>query len=381
MPSNAARRIKSISYARYGYYFIIPFFIVYILFQFWPLIQTFIIAFYGNTDLSLLSDSGGRLKNKDYTDDFVGLQNVSELLFGQFNDTASIAVKGNSETFWKSLGNTVILWFGNFLPQICLSLLLAVWCTDAKVKITGKGFFKVVMYLPNIITAASVAALFKTLLDDTKGFPGPVNSFLMDMAGKDIEFAQPFTFIDTRLPESAGGTPWLPRASVMFIQTWLWFGNTMIMLMSGIMGINGSLFEAADIDGASSFQVFRHITLPLLRPIMLYTLVTSMIGGLQMFDIPLLYRSGPTMSTVSPDLRTIAIYIFERFQSGKVRNAWGYAGAASVLLFIVTSILGALAFYINRDKDAIAKRKQVKKLIKQQKMKQQKATLGGYSGL
>jgi multiple sugar transport system permease protein len=371
MPSNAARRIKSISYARYGYYFIIPFFIVYILFQFWPLVQTFIIAFYGNTDLAMIRPGEGRSPALNYTDDFVGLQNVQVLLFGSDN----LGEQGNSEEFWKSLGNTIILWFGNFLPQITLSLLLAVWFTDAKIKIKGKGFFKVVMYLPNIITAASVAALFKTLLNDTPGSPGPINALFMDIAGRDL--SEPFTFVKAL----SGSSPWLPRASVMFIQTWLWFGNTMIMLMSGIMGINGSLFEAADIDGASSFQVFRHITLPLLRPIMLYTLVTSMIGGLQMFDIPLLYRNGPTMGAVSPELQTIAVFIYRRFQAGKDTNAWGYAGAASVLLFIATSLLGALAFYINRDKDAIAKKKQIKKLIKQQKMKQQKATLGGYSGL
>jgi multiple sugar transport system permease protein len=199
----------------------------------------------------------------------------------------------------------------------------------------------------------------------------------MELAGKDLKMDQPFTFI----ADIHSAQPWLPRASVMFIQTWLWFGNTMLMLMSGIMGINNSLFEAADIDGASSFQIFRHITLPLLRPIMLYTLVTSMIGGLQMFDIPLLFRSGPSMSDINDNIKTIAVFIYSKFQSDNVKNAWGYAGSASIILFIMTSILGAIAFYINRDKDAIAKKKQIKKLIKQQKAKQQKATLGGYSGL
>ncbi|GHU55051.1 sugar ABC transporter ATP-binding protein [Clostridia bacterium] len=377
MPSNAARRIKSISYARYGYYFIIPFFIVYILFQFWPLIQTFIIAFYGNTDLGNVNGDGSRIQNLKYTDEFVGFQNISELLFNNNNESAGRSIRVNSTDFWQSLENTLILWIGNFLPQISLSLLLAVWFTDAKIKIKGKGFFKVIMYLPNIITAASVAALFKTLLDDTPKFPGPVNGFFMDLLGRDLKADQPFTFIANITSEQ----PWLPRASVMFIQTWLWFGNTMLMLMSGIMGINGSLFEAADIDGANSWQVFVHITLPLLRPIMLYTLVTSMIGGLQMFDIPLLFRQGPTFASVNPNLRTIAVFIFSKFQADKVKNAWGYAGAASVILFVMTSILGTIAFYINRDKDALAKKKQIKKLIKQQKIKAQKATLGGYSGL
>ena len=100
----------------------------------------------------------------------------------------------------------------------------------------------------------------------------------------------------------------------MFIQTWMWFGNTMIMLMSGIMGINPSLFEAASIDGASSGQVFRKITLPLLSPIMVYTLVTSMIGGLQMFDIPYLYHKGTSINT---DLETVAVFIYRNFHTGQ----------------------------------------------------------------
>ena len=93
----------------------------------------------------------------------------------------------------------------------------------------------------------------------------------------------------------------------MFIQTWMWFGNTMIMLMSGIQGINPSLFEAASIDGATSGQVFRKITLPLLSPILAYTLVTSMIGGLQMFDIPYLYHKDP--NKVKDHLKTVAVII------------------------------------------------------------------------
>ncbi|MDR0918406.1 MAG: sugar ABC transporter permease [Oscillospiraceae bacterium] len=377
MPSNAARRIKSISYARYGYYFILPFFIVYILFQLWPLIQTFIIAFYGNSDPTAIATGGSRNPAKSYTDEFIGLQNITDLLFNSDNTLIDRNRSSTSTAFWTALGNTCVLWFGNFIPQILLSLLLAVWFTDSKIKIAGKGFFKVVMYLPNIITAASVAALFKVLLNDADGFPGPINMVLMDIAGKDVALDRPFSFIQN----ISDLQPWLPRASVMFIQTWLWFGNTMLMLMSGIMGINGSLFEAADIDGASSFQVFRHITLPLLRPIMLYTLVTSMIGGLQMFDIPLLYRSGAAISNVNPNLKTIAIFIYQKFNGDKASIALGFAGAASVILFVITSVLGAIAFYINRDKDAIAKKKQIKRLIQQQKIKQQKSTLGGYSGL
>lgn len=329
MASAAQKKIRSISYAKYGYFFILPFFIVYLFFQMWPLINTFILSFQGN----------GKNINE-----FVGLENFQQLLFG-----GGRAAKAVHEKFIKVMGNTLLVWIGNFIPQIILSLSLAVWFTDSRLKVKGKGFFKVVMYMPNIITAASVAALFLSLFGESQY--GAINSFLMH-AGI-IE--EPIMFV-TGVSQS--------RGMVMFIQCWMWFGNTMIMLMSGIMGINPSLFEAANIDGASGRQVFMRVTLPLLRPIMLYTLVTSMIGGLQMFDIPYLYVKGtqPNNST-----KTIAVFIYEHFHLA-VPN-YGWSAAASVLLFVVTIVLGTITFYMNRDKDEIAKKKQLKKLIKQAKLK------------
>lgn len=340
MASAAQRRIKAISYAKYGYMFIAPFFLVYCFFQIWPLIYTFILSFKGNQAENAL---------------WVGLDNYSTILLGQGK---AAGAAGTQEEFFRSLGNTFILWFGNFIPQILLSLLLAVWFTDAKVKLPGKGFFKVVMYMPNIITAASVAALYVNLFGDTTNYF--VNSTLVKLH----LVAAPIAFIKG---------PVASKIMVMFIQTWLWFGNTMIMLMSGIMGINPSLFEAADIDGANSSQQFFRITLPLLQPIMVYTLVTSMIGGLQMFDIPYLYHNG---ANFNKQLETVAVYIYYNFNKGTVEQAnYGYAGAASIIIFIITAILGSITFYMNRDKDAIAKKKQRKKAEKQYKAKMKQGGL------
>lgn len=338
MASAAQSKIRSISYAKYGYFFILPFFLVYFFFQLYPLINTFILSAYGDG------------KN---VDQFLGLQNFQSILFG--GDRRADALQS---TFRQVLLNTLIVWIGNFVPQIILSLLLAVWFTDSRLKIKGKGFFKVVMYMPNIVTAASVAALFLSLFGESEF--GAVNSFLIDIGV--VDRSDPIRFV-TGMTQS--------RAMIMFIQCWMWFGNTMIMLMSGIMGINPSLFEAANIDGASSGQVFRKITLPLLRPIMLYTLVTSMIGGLQMFDIPYLYVKG---TQENPHTRTVAVFIFEHFHQSNPN--YGTSATASVLLFIITAILGSITFYMNRDKDEIAKKKQVKKLIKQAKQRSK-----GFGGL
>ena len=349
MASAAQKRIKSISYAKYGYFFILPFFIVYFFFQLYPLINTFIVSFYGNgPDVEKV----------------VGFENYKVLLFGG-NRRESVI----SKAFFEGLSHTLIIWVGNFIPQIALSLSLAVWFTEANLKIPGKGFFKVVMYLPNIITAASVAVLFLQLCGESESNPGFINMLLSKMGIVEYNPASklydPILFVEGI---------WESRFVVMFIQTWMWFGNTMIMLMSGIQGINPSLFEAASIDGASSGQVFTKITLPLLSPIMAYTLVTSMIGGLQMFDIPFLYSE-----TQNPDddLRTVAVLIYQYFHAQQDENKMGYAGAASVLLFFITLVLGLIAFYITRDKDEIAKKKQRKKIAKQ--LKQENKQFGGFS--
>ncbi len=340
MASAAQRRIKSISYAKYGYMFIAPFFLVYAFFQIWPLIYTFILSFKGN---------------QSNCDAWVGLDNYTTILLGQGLAAGAANVKAE---FLQALGQTFILWFGNFVPQILLSLLLAVWFTDAKIKLPGKGFFKVVMYMPNIITAASVAALYVNLFGDSERYF--INALLMHGFGME----NPIKFLSTA--SSA-------RALVMFIQTWLWFGNTMIMLMSGIMGINPSLFEAADIDGANSTQIFFKVTLPLLQPIMVYTLVTSMIGGLQMFDIPYLLRTG---SQYSKNLETVAVFVYANFNNGPANvSNYGLAGAASMIIFVITAILGSITFYMNRDKDEIAKKKQRKRAEKQYKAKMKQGGL------
>ena len=339
MASAAQRRIRSISYAKYGYFFILPFFLVYCFFQLYPLFNTFYLSFFGN--------------GKKF-DDFVGLQNFQALLFGTGMGRTSSAIH---ETFIQTLGNTFIVWIGNFIPQIVLSLALAVWFTDAKLKIKGKGFFKVVMYMPNILTAASIAALYLSLFAESKY--GPVNNLLMSIG-----------IIDNPIKFVTG--VWQSRGMVMFIQCWMWFGNTMIMLMSGIMGLNPSLFEAANIDGASSGQVFRKITLPLLSPMMLYTVVTSMIGGLQMFDIPnLLVKNGGPNEIA----KTAAVFIYEHFREKMPNPNYGFSAAASVILFFITIILGSVAFYMNRDKDELAKKKERKANMKALKAKQK--GLGG----
>ena len=133
-----------------------------------------------------------------------------------------------------------------------------------------------------------------------------------------------------------------------YVLWWMWFGNTTLLLISGVLGIDPGLFEAADIDGATGWKKFRYITLPLLKPIMLYTLVTSAIGGLQMYDIPALFNVPETGLVGLPDDKTttMAMYIMRLYNSDV-----GKAAAVSVVLFIITLVVSLILFATMSDSE------------------------------
>ena len=144
-----------------------------------------------------------------------------------------------------------------------------------RLKLKGSRFFKTVIYLPNLIMASAFSMLFFTLFSDG----GPINSILMQIG----IISEPYKFL-----ANTGSA----RGLIALMNCLMWFGNTTILLMAGMMGIDTSLFEAAEVDGATSTQVFFKITLPLLRPILIYVVITSLIGGLQLFDVPQILTNG-----------------------------------------------------------------------------------------
>lgn len=315
---------NGMNYARYGYFFSIPFIAAFLIFSLYPTIYT---AFLGFTDAKGLTQTtynvlkGGEIfKNYDTV-----LHNPS---------------------FITSLKNTISIWIMNFIPQITMALLLTSWFTSHSVELKGKGFFKVVFYMPNIITAASVAILFNALFS----YPvGPVNDFLTTLK-----------FVDGPVNFSISKTA--ARVIVAFIQFWTWYGNTMIVLISGVLGISPDIFEAADIDGANGVQTFFLITIPNLKTVLLYTLVTSLVGGLNMYDIPQLFLGG------GPDNATLTTSVFIYNQAFSGSYMYARASAASMIMWIIIVLCSAVLFFIMRDKDEIAKEKERKAAIKKAKM-------------
>jgi len=310
-------KIKN-KYAKYGYLFSLPFVITFLIFSLYPILYTLRISF---SDLQGVSTGDINILSNPF-------QNYIDML--------------NDPIFITSLRNTVFLWIVNFIPQILLATILAAWFTNKLLNVKHSGLFKTLFYMPNIITAASVAILFGAIF----GAPiGPLNDLFIRLG-----------FIDA--PIHFFRNPGVAQGTVAFIQFWMWYGSTMIIMIAGINGISPTLFEAAAIDGANGLQTFFKVTLPQLKPIVLFTLVTSFIGGMQMFDIPMLLvdRSGPDNATL-----TTAVFIYNQaFGSSRM---WNRAAAASMILFAVCAVIAGLLFFFFRDKDMIAS----KRVIKRQK--------------
>ncbi|RZT16510.1 carbohydrate ABC transporter permease [Fictibacillus sp. BK138] len=280
---------------RYGYVFIAPFWIIFLVFSIYPVLLTFYYSF------TNYSGSGEA--------QVVGLANYKRLLTDTY--------------FVEAFFNTWKIWGVNFALQIGLALILAMIFSDMRMKLKGLAFFRSIFYLPNLITISSVALLFGILLDWQHG---SLNMMLMKLG----IISDPINWLNE---------PTTAQLSVSLILTWMWFGHSFIVVMAGVSGISKDYYEAALIDGANRWQTFSKITIPLLKPILLYIMITSLIGGLQLFDLPMLLTDG----IGSPDgsLNTMVLYLYN--QAFKYNN-YGYAAAVAYGLFVITLIFSAFIF-------------------------------------
>ncbi|WP_128895310.1 carbohydrate ABC transporter permease [Longirhabdus pacifica] len=286
--------MKNINYK--GYYFIAPFFIVFLIFNVYPVFLTFYYTFtqyegYGKPT-------------------FIGLDNYARIITDTY--------------FLEAFMNTWKIWGFNFILQLGIALLLAALFSDLRFRIKGLGFFRAVFYLPNLITVSSVALLFGIMLDWQYG---SINQLLLNIG----IISEPIHWLNQ---------PFTAQLSVSLILTWMWFGFTFIVIMAGVSGISKDYYEAALMDGANSRQTFTKITMPLLKPILLYVLITSLIGGLQLFELPML-MSKNGLGEPEGSLNTMVLYLYN--QAFRYNN-YGYAATIAYALFLITVIFSAVTF-------------------------------------
>ena len=272
----------------WGYLFILPFFVVFIIFSLYPIIYSFMLSFKTWDGFRPMSDAGMGNWKRLFTDGNILL----------------------------SLFNTLVIWLVDFIPQIFVALLLAM--IFSQMKIRGMKAFRMIYYLPNLITAASMGLLFNLLFD---GRNSTFNQILMALGVG----GAPYDFFDSAI---------FTRLISSYILWWMWFGYTTIILMAGISSIDPELYEAAYIDGAGKRQVFMKITMPLIKETMIYLTITSIIGGMQIFDVPanLTNVYGDPQKAILTSSMYIYVQAFKNF-------SFGYASAASVLQFIIIAVL------------------------------------------
>lgn len=268
------------------------------LFYFYPMIQAF--------SMSLQSGTGSNLT-------FVGFENYVRL----FKDP----------TFITTLTNTVIFLIIQVPIMISLALFLSVLLNDKTLKL--KGFYRTAIFLPCVTSLVAYSVIFKYLFSQD----GIINHMLL----KFMLISEPIQWLTD---------PFWAKVTIILAITWRWTGYNMIFFLSALQNIDQSIYEAAKIDGASSFQTFFRITIPMMKPIILFTSITSTIGTLQVFDeVMNITKGGPGNSTM-----TISQYIYNL--SFKYTPDFGYAATVSYAIVIIIVIFSILQFKVVGDKNA-----------------------------
>lgn len=283
---------------KWAYLFILPFFVSFLMFGIYPILYSFYISFHEYDPLTL------QMTN-------VGLANYERLIHSKF--------------FFESIGNTIVIWLFSIIPQLTIAVILSLILNERWVR--GKGLLRSVYYFPNLITPVTIGMLFNMLF----GFPGGMINNLMTSLGifpAAVDFAN---------------TPLLAKLVGGIAICWQNFGYNIIFITAGLHSISQEVYEAAEVDGANAWQKTKSITLPLLRPIMLYIMITSIIGGLQIFDIPkMLFKDGVANAT-----RTMVLYMYEAaFENWQ----FGFGAACAYGIAVIIGIFSLISIIVTNRK-------------------------------
>lgn len=283
-----------------GYLYISPFFIIFGVFGLFPIVFTAFISLHKWNILG--------------TREFIGFKNY-QLLF-------------TDPLFWKALGNTFSIWVISTLPQLFLALILAFILNSAFLK--GKQFFRLAVFLPNITSVVAVAIIFGAIFGEKYG----VLNYLLSFIGID--------------PINWKGSYFGTHVAIASMVMWRWTGYNTIIYLSALQSISKDLYEAATIDGASKMQQFFYITIPMIRPMVIFTVILSTIGGMQIFAEPQMF-AGAGGGALDQGL-TMTLYLYEE---AFVRNSFGYSSALAWVLFLIIVLFSLVNLFItNRIKSA-----------------------------
>lgn len=274
------------------YFFLAPMLVLFAVFMIYPIIDSLILSFQDFTEGNYV---------------FCGLQNYITM----FHDPV----------FWKSLKNTFIYLAVQVPVMVVLSLLLGVLVEQAFLKF--RSGFRMSIFLPSVTALVAYAIVFKLLFNTDFGL---VNHALTALGFDGVDWLN---------------TVWGARSAIIIGITWRWTGYNTIIMIAGLKNIPMELYESAEIDGASFFQKFVYITVPMVKSIIVFVSITSTIGTLQLFDESfILTNGGPNNATI-----TIGHYLYN---TGFSYYKFGYAAAISYALVVIIGVLSFVQFRITK---------------------------------
>lgn len=275
------------------YLYISPFYLLFAVFGLFPIVFSLYLAFHK-------WDGIGEME-------FVGLNQFRYLL--------------EDANFWQSIWNTLQIWAFSTIPMLFMALVIAFMLHSALVKY--KDFYRISFFLPNVTSIVAVAIVFGTLFGNRYGFL----NFIITSLG-----LEPVQWLDS---------PFWIKIAISSMVVWRWTGYNAIIYLAGLQSIPSVLYEAARIDGASPMQTFFRITIPLIKPVILFTVITSTIGGMQIFTESQVFMGdsgGPGGGGM-----TIVLYLY---QQAFTKNLFGYGSAVAWGLFVIIGLFSVLNWAI-----------------------------------
>ncbi|WEK06476.1 MAG: sugar ABC transporter permease [Candidatus Devosia phytovorans] len=242
--------------------------------------------------------------------------------FGGFANIMRLTQDG---VFLRALGNTMLFLAVQVPIMIILALLFAVALNDPKLRF--RGFFRTAIFLPCITSLIAYSTIFKSLF----ATEGVVNQTLLALH----IIGSPISWLSD---------PFWAKVLIILAITWRWTGYNMIFYLAALQNIDRSIYEAARIDGVPAWARFRYLTIPMLKPVILFTTVLSTIGTLQLFDeVQNITQGGPSDSTL-----TLSLYIYNL--TFKFMPSFGYSATVSWVIVVIVAILSFLQFLVARDR-------------------------------
>lgn len=293
---------------RVAYVYIAPFYILFSIFGLFPMIAGFFLSFFRWDGMSAMH--------------FLGLTNYINL----FKDVL----------FWRALGNTLFIGIIAHIPILLGGLVLAYILNSKLVK--GQNIFKTIYFMPMVTSAVAITIIFQNLFGNNYGL---INWVLSLFGEKPINWL--------------GGDGSLIKVAVIVMFAWKWIGWNMVIYLAGMQGISNDIYEAARIDGASNSRIVFSIVIPLLKPIILFTLIQSSIGMFNLFTEPFVLTNSSWTGGVNNGGLTLMMYLLNKAPQGG--TAYGYASAVAYVITIMIVIISIILNKVMAENDTPKKRR------------------------